>query len=309
MSVVPRDVVRDLSSTQHRLRYADDCGLKGDLLYNLHSQELITLLTLVTKSIADHPLGRWCQRFVTDVTVLSEQAPAGRGSIVYLASIPLTIPGDLWQAAPLIAELRETQQTWSHGHPRRKSMLAAAGLPLWVLEQLSTADIRDLQGLTAKALVERATEAGISSRGLLDPAELEAQADTALRLLRVLMVLALVRHQLLSSWLAADDAALSHPPDPPIPERPCRPPGAQLVTGPRVPRAPGSRAPHGHCRKGPLPTIQAAQREPTGSAHGPAYLRDRAGNDHEPYCGDHGDDHRNRHPGPRHGGFDQRHAQ
>ncbi|MFI0091852.1 hypothetical protein [Streptomyces bobili] len=258
MSVVPRDVAYAIRRGFVHARYEDGCGLREHPQCNDHVQGLIDSVNFLGKHIADHPLSQWFQEVVTTLTVLKDSRPCSYMSSTVLASHPFELITDLWRSAPRITELHGQEHTWSQGHPRRRNMLAAAGIPLWVLEQLHTADLRSLQNLTPEELIDRAAISGLDRYGL-GHAKLVEQAHAALRLLRVLMVLAVVQHQLLASWLVADTAGPEHPvPEPPVPERPCRPPGALLLASPRVPRAPGGPLPHGHCCSGPLPTAKAA---------------------------------------------------
>ncbi|MFJ4633416.1 hypothetical protein [Streptomyces sp. NPDC088847] len=239
-------------------RYEDGCGLREHPQCSDRVQSLIDSVNFLGKHIADHPLSQWFQEVVRNLTVLKDSRPCSYLPSTVLAGHPFELITELWRSTPRITELHGRENTWSQGHPRRRNMLAAAGMPLWVLEQLHTADLRSLQDLTPEELIERAALRGLDRYGL-DHAKLVEQAHAALRLLRVLMVLAVVQHQLLASWLAADTAGYEWlASEPPVPERPCRPPGALLLASPRVPRAPGSQAPHGHCRSGPRPTTKAA---------------------------------------------------
>jgi hypothetical protein len=258
MSAVPKDVAYAIRRVSIHARYEGRCGLREHPHCSDHVQSLIDSVNFLSKHIADHPLSQWFQEVVATLTVLKDSQPCSYLSSTILAGHPFELLTDLWRSAPRITELHSQEHSWSQGHPRRRSMLTAAGIPLWVLEQLHTADLRSLQDLTPEELIKRAAIRGLDRYGL-DHAKLVEQAHAALRLLRVLMVLAVVRHQLLASWLFADTAGPEYPAlEPPVPERPCRPPGALLLASPRVPRAPGSPAPHGHCCSGPLPTAKAA---------------------------------------------------
>jgi hypothetical protein len=258
MSAVPKDVAYAVRRKSMHARYEARCGLREHPHCSDHVQDLIDSVNLLSKHIAGHPLTQWFQHVVTNLTALKDSQPCAYLVSTILAGLPYALLTDLWQSAPTITALHRQENSWSQGHPRRRSMLAAAGIPLWVLEQLHTADLRSLQNLTPEELIERAAVRGLDHYGL-DHTTLLEQAHTALRLLRLLMVLAVVQHQLLASWLAADTAAPECPPlQPLVLERPCKPPGALLLASPRVPRAPGRPAPHGHCCPGLRPTAKAA---------------------------------------------------
>jgi hypothetical protein len=208
------------------------------------------------------PFAQFCSQAAEQIVALDlvrTGADANSGDAYRM--VGLTMVGEVmrfvlqaWNAAGRIDALDAQQDAWCARNHRARRVLRAARIPLWVVSALSGVNSEDVRSMTAETLVERAGLSQAMVRGFdaeePSPAALLADAESALRLLRILAALQVepaawnsLLEEVAARMEAVADTNATGVGEIPVPPRPCQPPGALILSEPRVPRAPGPVAP------------------------------------------------------------------
>lgn len=249
MAAVPAAVANDVWRARCTVMHSHfrnlDSVAKHPVVHRTPQQQA-RLLRSMARCVRDSRFAKMCRDNAALLLVaedrLAEEDRADEATTVRALTIgmPMEWVVQLWRLADLLSELRARQRAWGEGHHRIARVLRSARIPLWALSALEGISLQDLGAMTPGDLASRAGR----SEGSLREA---AQVLDRLRALALLGIEPADWDEFLGKLAArleaAEDKRASRVDEVTVPPHPCHPPGALLLTEPRVPRAPGRAVP------------------------------------------------------------------